>query len=168
MINVLIQAVGFLKADVLSPVPFDEDDKDDTVWFLDHDYLENMYGMFKKVNGEFSDSPKLSGLWKREFPLITESCKIVESIISHTTVLSTGCVPHPGSFEPFRDVRGAGCGTLRATQLTEAVNYPEKLWVSNCDESLWSLLQPGPCNPPHRSGTHPPAAQPVPRALPVF
>lgn len=59
MINVLIQAVGFLKADVLSPVPFDEDDKDDTVWFLDHDYLENMYGMFKKVNGEFSDSPKL-------------------------------------------------------------------------------------------------------------
>ncbi|MBV96190.1 26S proteasome non-ATPase regulatory subunit 7, partial [Eschrichtius robustus] len=29
-------------------VPFDEDDKDDSVWFLDHDYLENMYGMFKK------------------------------------------------------------------------------------------------------------------------
>lgn len=35
-----------------SPVPFDEDDKDDSVWFLDHDYLENMYSMFKKVNGE--------------------------------------------------------------------------------------------------------------------
>lgn len=34
------------------PVPFDEDDKDDSVWFLDHDYLENMYGMFKKVNGK--------------------------------------------------------------------------------------------------------------------
>lgn len=33
-------------------VPFDEDDRDDSVWFLDHDYLENMYGMFKKVNGE--------------------------------------------------------------------------------------------------------------------
>jgi 26S proteasome regulatory subunit N8 len=33
-------------------VPFDEDDKDDSVWFLDHDYLENMYNMFKKVNGE--------------------------------------------------------------------------------------------------------------------
>uniref|UniRef100_A0A2K5SH91 JAB1/MPN/MOV34 metalloenzyme domain-containing protein n=1 Tax=Cebus imitator TaxID=2715852 RepID=A0A2K5SH91_CEBIM len=31
-------------------VPFDEDDKDDSVWFLDHDYLENMYGRFKKVN----------------------------------------------------------------------------------------------------------------------
>lgn len=34
-------------------VPFDEDDKDKSVWFLDHDYLENMYGMFKKVNGQF-------------------------------------------------------------------------------------------------------------------
>lgn len=33
-------------------MPFDEDDKDDSVWFLDHDYLENMYGMFKKVNGK--------------------------------------------------------------------------------------------------------------------
>lgn len=33
-------------------MPFDEDDRDDSVWFLDHDYLENMYGMFKKVNGE--------------------------------------------------------------------------------------------------------------------
>lgn len=34
-------------------VPFDEDEKDKSVWFLDHDYLENMYGMFKKVNGMF-------------------------------------------------------------------------------------------------------------------
>ena len=32
-------------------VPFDEDEKDKSVWFLDHDYLENMSTMFKKVNG---------------------------------------------------------------------------------------------------------------------
>lgn len=37
----------------LFQVPFDEDDKDKSVWFLDHDYLENMYGMFKKVNGKY-------------------------------------------------------------------------------------------------------------------
>lgn len=37
---------------LLFQVPFDEDDKDKSVWFLDHDYLENMYGMFKKVNGK--------------------------------------------------------------------------------------------------------------------
>uniref|UniRef100_A0A8C7J9E2 Proteasome 26S subunit, non-ATPase 7 n=2 Tax=Oncorhynchus TaxID=8016 RepID=A0A8C7J9E2_ONCKI len=46
-------------------VPFDEDDKDDSVWFLDHDYLENMYNMFKKVNarerivGWYHTGPKL-------------------------------------------------------------------------------------------------------------
>uniref|UniRef100_A0A4W3IPQ4 Proteasome 26S subunit, non-ATPase 7 n=1 Tax=Callorhinchus milii TaxID=7868 RepID=A0A4W3IPQ4_CALMI len=46
-------------------VPFDEDEKDDSVWFLDHDYLENMYGMFKKVNarerivGWYHTGPKL-------------------------------------------------------------------------------------------------------------
>ena len=31
-------------------VPFDEDDRDPNVWFLDHNYLENMAAMFKKVN----------------------------------------------------------------------------------------------------------------------
>ena len=37
-------------------VPFDEDDKDASVWYLDHDYLDNMSVMFKKVNGENSIS----------------------------------------------------------------------------------------------------------------
>lgn len=46
-------------------VPFDEDDRDKTVWFLDHDYLESMYSMFKKVNskerivGWYHTGPKL-------------------------------------------------------------------------------------------------------------
>jgi 26S proteasome regulatory subunit N8 len=46
-------------------VPFDEDEKDKTVWFLDHDYLEHMAGMFKKVNarekivGWYHTGPKL-------------------------------------------------------------------------------------------------------------
>ena len=40
----------------LFPVPSDEDDKDKSVWFLNHDYLENMYGMFKKVNGKIAES----------------------------------------------------------------------------------------------------------------
>ncbi|RZF41635.1 hypothetical protein LSTR_LSTR014811 [Laodelphax striatellus] len=45
--------------------PFDEDDKEKNVWFLDHDYLENMFGMFKKVNarekvvGWYHTGPKL-------------------------------------------------------------------------------------------------------------
>jgi 26S proteasome regulatory subunit N8 len=33
-------------------VPFDEEEKEKEVWFLDHEYLENMYTMFRKVNGK--------------------------------------------------------------------------------------------------------------------
>ncbi|KAF7493241.1 26S proteasome non-ATPase regulatory subunit 7 [Sarcoptes scabiei] len=50
---------------ILSLVPFDEDERDRSVWFLDHDYLENMYAMFKKVNakerivGWYHTGPKL-------------------------------------------------------------------------------------------------------------
>lgn len=31
-------------------VPFDEDQRNLDVWFLDHSYLENMAAMFRKVN----------------------------------------------------------------------------------------------------------------------
>ena len=34
-------------------VPFEEDDKDPSVWFLDHTYIEEMNTMFKKINGTF-------------------------------------------------------------------------------------------------------------------
>ncbi|KAB7501459.1 26S proteasome non-ATPase regulatory subunit 7 [Armadillidium nasatum] len=49
----------------LPKIPFDEDDRDKSVWFLDHDYLENKYNMFKKVNarekivGWYHTGPKL-------------------------------------------------------------------------------------------------------------
>jgi len=62
--------LGALRDDVLDvsnsfALPFDEDDKDPSVWFLDHDYLENMFGMFRKVNarerivGWYHTGPKL-------------------------------------------------------------------------------------------------------------
>lgn len=56
---------GVLDVSNSCAVPFDEDDKDKAVWFLDHDYLENMAGMFKKVNarekivGWYHTGPKL-------------------------------------------------------------------------------------------------------------
>ncbi|CAK4029927.1 26S proteasome regulatory subunit rpn-8 [Lecanosticta acicola] len=46
-------------------VPFEEDDKDPSVWFLDHNYVEAMNDMFKKVNarekliGWYHSGPKL-------------------------------------------------------------------------------------------------------------
>jgi 26S proteasome regulatory subunit N8 len=50
---------------VCLPVPFEEDDKDPSVWFLDHNYVESMNDMFKKINarekliGWYHSGPKL-------------------------------------------------------------------------------------------------------------
>ena len=35
-------------------VPFEEDDKDASIWFLDHNYHETMFEMFKRINGTLS------------------------------------------------------------------------------------------------------------------
>merc|ERR1712151_533750 len=46
-------------------VPFEEDPRDPQVWFLDHNFHETMYAMFKKVNakervvGWYSTGPKI-------------------------------------------------------------------------------------------------------------
>lgn len=46
-------------------MPFEEDEKDPTVWFLDHNYVESMADMFKKINarekliGWYHSGPKL-------------------------------------------------------------------------------------------------------------
>ena len=34
-------------------IPFEEDEMDTKTWFLDHNYIEGMWEMFKKVNGEY-------------------------------------------------------------------------------------------------------------------
>ncbi|KAK5223096.1 proteasome regulatory particle subunit [Exophiala xenobiotica] len=50
---------------VSQTVPFEEDEKDPSVWFLDHNYVESMREMFKKVNarekliGWYHSGPKL-------------------------------------------------------------------------------------------------------------
>ncbi|CAK7270948.1 proteasome regulatory particle subunit [Sporothrix epigloea] len=46
-------------------VPFEEDEKDPSVWYLDHNYIEAMHAMFKKINarekliGWYHSGPKL-------------------------------------------------------------------------------------------------------------
>ncbi|XP_015789852.1 26S proteasome non-ATPase regulatory subunit 7-like [Tetranychus urticae] len=53
VVGILLGAMkgkGILDVSNSFAVPFDEDDKERNVWFLDHDYLENMYSMFKKHN----------------------------------------------------------------------------------------------------------------------
>lgn len=57
-------------------VPFDEDGKESEVWFLDHDYLENMYGMFKKVNAR----EKIVG-WYHTGPKLQQNDVIINELI---------------------------------------------------------------------------------------
>ena len=42
-------------------VPFEEDDKDLNIWYIDHSFHEQMFGMYKKVNA----SEKLVGWYGR-------------------------------------------------------------------------------------------------------
>ena len=37
-------------------VPFEEDLNNPKVWFVDHNFLENMFWMFKKVNSKISNN----------------------------------------------------------------------------------------------------------------
>jgi hypothetical protein len=40
-------------------VPFEEDENDPSIWFLDHSYLEKMSGMFRRINGARTSPPAL-------------------------------------------------------------------------------------------------------------
>ncbi|KAL6526833.1 26S proteasome non-ATPase regulatory subunit 7 A [Orobanche gracilis] len=46
-------------------VPFEEDDRDPSIWFVDHNYHESMFSMFRRINakehvvGWYSTGPKL-------------------------------------------------------------------------------------------------------------
>lgn len=67
VVGVLLGTTVKGKVDITNTyaVPFEEDQKDPKVWFLDHCYHENMYTMFRKVNarekvvGWYSTGPKI-------------------------------------------------------------------------------------------------------------
>jgi 26S proteasome regulatory subunit N8 len=54
VIGVLLGSRNRNQVDVTNSfaVPFEEDLSNPTVWFLDHNFLETMFWMFKKVNSE--------------------------------------------------------------------------------------------------------------------
>lgn len=59
------QSKGVVQVTNSFAVPFEEDDRDPSIWFLDHSYVDNMATMFKKVNarekivGWYSTGPRL-------------------------------------------------------------------------------------------------------------
>jgi len=64
-------------------VPFEEDDKDLNIWYLDHSFHEQMFSMFKKVNA----SEKLVG-WYSTGPKIKPGDLQIDQLVRRYT-------PHP-------------------------------------------------------------------------
>lgn len=57
VVGVLLGTRVHHRVDITSSfaVPFEEDLNNPKVWFLDHNFLEQMYWMFKKVNSKFEE-----------------------------------------------------------------------------------------------------------------
>merc|ERR1712066_1168642 len=68
-------------------VPFDEDSKEDKVWYLDHDYLDTMFNMFRKVNAK----ERIVG-WYHTGPELHHSDTEINDIFKKYTPNSVLCV----------------------------------------------------------------------------
>lgn len=66
-------------------LPFEEDENNPHIWFLDHSYLENMYRMFKKVNAR----EKVIG-WYHTGPRLRESDIDIHKLITQYCENNTG------------------------------------------------------------------------------
>jgi 26S proteasome regulatory subunit N8 len=73
----LVNALGSFLIPFHSAVPFEEDEKDPSIWFLDHSYLENMFRMFKKVNAR----EKIIG-WYHTGPRLREGDMDIHRLMS--------------------------------------------------------------------------------------
>lgn len=112
-----------LHAPVPSPlaVPFEEDDRDNSVWFLDHSYHEQMYRMSRRING----APV--NLWRALLSVLT-SRAAGESVVGW---YSTG--------PKVREVR-AGGRPCRARALTAAPQADLDIHDMICNYSASPVL----------------------------
>eukprot|EP00543_Licmophora_paradoxa_P002140 CAMPEP_0202443950 /NCGR_PEP_ID=MMETSP1360-20130828/3113_1 /ASSEMBLY_ACC=CAM_ASM_000848 /TAXON_ID=515479 /ORGANISM="Licmophora paradoxa, Strain CCMP2313" /LENGTH=317 /DNA_ID=CAMNT_0049059797 /DNA_START=38 /DNA_END=991 /DNA_ORIENTATION=+ len=82
VVGVLLGSVSRGKVDATNSfaVPFEEDNKNPAVFYLDHNYLENMLLMFRKVNakervvGFYSSGPQIRPNDLRIYDLVTRFC----------------------------------------------------------------------------------------------
>eukprot|EP00798_Chlamydomonas_sp_ICE-L_P024687 gene24687-10318_t len=89
VIGVLLGEVSKGVVDVSNSfaVPFEEDDHDPSIWFLDHSYLDIMFKMFKKVNarekvvGWYSTGPKLKESDLDVHELISRFCETTPVLV---------------------------------------------------------------------------------------
>merc|ERR1712216_600509 len=115
-------------------VPFEEDENDASIWFLDHSYLEKMSGMFRRINakekvvGWYSTGPKI----RTNVGIPTSAYRLENEIRDDGTQKEEKTFVHvPSSIEAFeaeeigvehllRDVKDNTVSTL-ATQVAEKI-----------------------------------------------
>lgn len=70
VVGVLLGSVNKNVVDITNSfaIPFEEDLSNPKVWFLDHNFLESMYWMFKKVNSKFE---KIIFIQNTDFSLLS-------------------------------------------------------------------------------------------------
>ncbi|KAK9377008.1 maintenance of mitochondrial structure and function-domain-containing protein [Lipomyces chichibuensis] len=111
-------------------VPFEEDDKDPSVWFLDHNYVEMMNDMFKKVNarekliGWYHTGPKrqsadleINDLFKRYTPN-----PLLVIVDVHLKSIN---VPTDAYFA-VEEIKDDGSTTARTFVHTPSISYAEE------------------------------------------
>ena len=49
--------IGQIRSVATPPVPFEEDENDASIWFLDHSYLEKMSVIFRRISGAYPTHP---------------------------------------------------------------------------------------------------------------
>ena len=83
--------------DMVIAVPFEEDERDPSIWFLDHSFLENMAAMYKRVNGGSTNSMPSASILRVVPPALTAVAvlyTICSSLIKqhdHSTRVATPC-----------------------------------------------------------------------------
>merc|ERR1712061_210221 len=113
-------------------VPFDEDEKDNTVWYLDHQYLEQMYSMFKKVNakerivGWYHTGPKLH-------PNDIKINDLLRNYCSNSVLVIIGAKPRIGlpteAYKAVEEVHDDGTPTTKTSE-----HVPSEIGAEEAEE----------------------------------
>ncbi|CAI5956126.1 unnamed protein product [Closterium sp. NIES-64] len=144
-------------------LPFEEDDKDASIWFLDHNYHEAMFAMFKKINakervvGWYSTGPKIreSDLDIQELfynycsgPVLVTIHVQPRELLIHPLRLLTHPTHHPCAHPPLPACACPPSSILQLLQRPSAGDHRP------CSLTSWSSTPPL-THPPPYSSAHP-------------
>ena len=91
-------------------VPFEEDERDPKTWYMDHDYIESMNDMFKKVNAR----EKLVG-WYHSGPRLRASDLEINQVVKRYVRLFLPYVFHWLRLLVVRETCNGHCGCAESS-----------------------------------------------------